>query len=87
MGRNEIMATHSITNLQTGEVTEVPFTDEEEAARTIAYNEGIKLSIISGIETLEAAITPRRMREAILGVDGGWLAAQEVLIAAERAKL
>jgi|TARA_R110000823_G_scaffold59668_1_gene143129 hypothetical protein len=39
------------------------------------------------IEVLEKAISPRRIREAILGTDGGWLAAQEALIATERAKL
>jgi hypothetical protein len=32
-------------------------------------------------------VTPRRMREAVLGTDGGWLATQDALIAAERAKL
>jgi len=39
------------------------------------------------IERLERQITPRRMREAVLGTDGGWLANQEALIAAERGKL
>jgi hypothetical protein len=39
------------------------------------------------IEVLEKAISPRRIREAILGTDGGWLSAQEALIAIERAKL
>ena len=39
------------------------------------------------IAALEASITPRRIREAILGTDGGWLANQEALIAAERSKL
>tara|TARA_R110000803_G_scaffold438_1_gene1465 strand:+ start:349 stop:651 length:303 start_codon:yes stop_codon:yes gene_type:complete len=39
------------------------------------------------IERLEAEVTPRHFREAILGTDGGWLAAQDALIAAERAKL
>ena len=29
------------------------------------------------LEALEAMITPRRLREAILGVDGGWLANME----------
>ena len=39
------------------------------------------------IADLEAQITSRRVREAILGADGGWLSNQEGLIAAERAKL
>jgi hypothetical protein len=39
------------------------------------------------IIALEAIVTPRRIREAILGTDGGWLANQEALIAAERSKL
>lgn len=29
--------------------------------------------ILSQIATLEASITPRRVREAVLGVDNGWL--------------
>lgn len=39
------------------------------------------------IRRLEGEVTQRRMREAALGTDGGWLANQESLIAAERAKL
>ena len=39
------------------------------------------------IAELEAQVTPRRMREAVLGTDGGWLAAQDAAIAALRAKL
>ena len=40
------------------------------------------------ITRLEAEITPRRLREAVLTQAGAdWLAAQEALIAAERAKL
>lgn len=29
--------------------------------------------ILAQIANLEASITPRRMRESVLGVDGGWL--------------
>ena len=36
------------------------------------------------INTIEAEITPRRIREAILGTDNGWLAAKEAEIAAKR---
>ena len=45
-------------------------------------------AILKEIARLEAeAAQPRRIREAILGTDNGWLAAQEALIATERAKL
>lgn len=44
-------------------------------------------AILTEITHLEAQITPRRIREAVLGTDNGWLAAQEVLIETERAKL
>lgn len=39
------------------------------------------------ITRLELQVTQRRIREATLGTDGGWLANQEALIAAERSKL
>jgi hypothetical protein len=42
---------------------------------------------LAAINNLEKAVTPRRFREAVLGTDGGWLADQEALIAAERLKL
>ena len=42
---------------------------------------------IKKIAELEAQLTPRRIREAILGTDGGWLSAKEAEITAERAKL
>ena len=46
-------------------------------------------AILAEIERLEREITPRRLREAMLGVESpsGWLANQESLIAAERSKL
>lgn len=43
--------------------------------------------ILSQIATLEASITQRRQREAILGTDNGWLAGIEAQIAALRAQL
>lgn len=43
--------------------------------------------IFEEIARLESEVTPRRIREAVLGTDGGWLANQEALIAAERSKL
>ena len=39
------------------------------------------------IRAIEATITPRRMREAILGTDNGWLAAREAEIAVLRGQL
>jgi hypothetical protein len=39
------------------------------------------------IAEIEAGITSRRMREAVLGQDDGWLAAQNAEIAALRAQL
>ena len=39
------------------------------------------------IKGLEKQITSRRLRDAILGKDGGWLAKQDMRIEAERAKL
>ena len=39
------------------------------------------------IIALESEITPRRQREAILGVDNGWLANQDAAIADLRKKL
>jgi hypothetical protein len=42
--------------------------------------------LISEILKLEQTITPRRLREAILGVDNGWLQKTEKQIAALRSK-
>lgn len=39
------------------------------------------------IADLEATVTPRRIREAVLGTDGGWLAALNAQIVTLRAKL
>lgn len=44
-------------------------------------------AVLDQINLLESAITIRRLREGALGIDGGWLAGQETLIAAEREKL
>lgn len=38
-------------------------------------------NILTEIAEIESTITNRRQREAILGVDNGWLAAQDVKIA------
>jgi len=39
------------------------------------------------IADLEAQVTDRRMREAVLGTDGGWLKEQDAKISALRAQL
>jgi hypothetical protein len=60
----------------------------EIAAREAAWEAGaVVRAVLAEITRLESQITPRRMREALLGADGGWLEAQEALIAIERAKL
>lgn len=40
--------------------------------------------IIRQITGLEATVTPRRIREAVLGIDNGWLAALNTQVAALR---
>lgn len=46
-----------------------------------------KNAIIQKIVLLEMEVTPRRIREAILGTDSDWLKNKETEIATERAKL
>lgn len=69
----------------------VPFTEEEElqwAAQVLKYeNEQPRILIKSEIAILEATITPRRVREAILGMDNGWLTDMDSMIQALRAQL
>lgn len=69
----------------------IDLTPEEEAQREanyIADQAQIESKrVLNEILALEASITPRRTREAILGIDNGWLAAQDAAIAALRAKL
>lgn len=70
---------------------DIPFTaaEEDEAdAREAAYlADAPRRAALEAIAILEASITPRRLREAVLGVDNGWLAGVENQIALERAKL
>ena len=62
--------------------------DEIAAREAVWQAESVKRNALAKILRLEAeAAQPRRIREAILGTDNGWLAAQEALIATERAKL
>lgn len=69
----------------------IPFTLEEELeweAQKLAFNqEKPKLTIKYNIAALEATITPRRTREAILGADNGWLADIELQIQELRGQL
>lgn len=46
-----------------------------------------RLTLLAQIAALEATQTPRRIRNAVAGTDGGWLASLETQIAALRAKL
>lgn len=43
--------------------------------------------VLAEIQTLEASITQRRLREALLGVDNGWLAGIDAQIVVLRASL
>lgn len=43
--------------------------------------------LLSQIQTLEANVTDRRVREAVLGIDNGWLKNLDDQIAALRAQL
>jgi len=63
------------------EIQEAVQKDIEEAERIP------KNKIKDKIKDLENEITIRRLREAILGIDNGWLANQESLIITERNKL
>ena len=69
----------------------IPFTAEEETAADIvdAAHLADKPSrdAQQSIATLEASISNRRMREAALGTDGGWLAATDAEIATLRGQL
>lgn len=69
----------------------IPFTEEEEiewtAQQTLFLQEQPKILIKSKISTLEASITPRRQREAILGIDTTWLADIELQISELRGQL
>jgi len=60
---------------------------EQLAQAQLQKSEDEKAKIKSDIAALEASVTPRRQREAILAIDTTWLAAQETAIAALRAQL
>lgn len=69
----------------------IPFTVDEEAewnAQELAnLHQASKDLIKQQIAQLENLISPRRTREAILGIDTVWLEEQEAAIAALRAQL
>jgi hypothetical protein len=49
-------------------------TDEQIATSFASYRDAVAaLAKREQILNLESQITPRRLREAVLGVDGGWL--------------
>lgn len=70
---------------------ERPLTDEEnaeaDAADAVWEAGAAKRAAIDQIKALEQTVTERRIREAILGTDGGWLANTNSQIAALRAQL
>lgn len=69
------------------EYGEQPMTSEEIAERNLEEAEHAsrkaEVTALEKIARLEEKITPRRLREAILG-DGGWLAEIDAKIASER---
>lgn len=80
---------HSGYEAQTGEVlfddqpTEEQLNDAFSDYSDIQKAQKIRKQIV----LLEARMTPRRMREAVLGTDGGWLTNLEKQIASLRAEL
>ncbi len=60
---------------------------QEQIKKTEWESKSIRRSGLAEISRLEGLQTPRRIREAILNNDNGWLAALELLIEAERDKL
>lgn len=76
----------TIIDALTGEATEVTMTAEEVAKLQAAHAISPEQAIRKEIRALEAEITARRLREAVLG-DSGWLSAQEAKINALRGKL
>ena len=65
----------------------------DESAKTVTFDASasntaqVKAETLAKIYSLEAEVTPRRIREAILGTDSDWLKNKEAEIATERSKL
>lgn len=66
-------------NVNDGKLTEMPDAP--------AATEHPNAAVYREISAIEATITPRRLREAVVGTDGGWLADADARIAALRSKL
>lgn len=73
------------------ECQHIEMTADEQTARQAEINAWVagqqRRDILSQIATLEAQQTDRRIREAVAGTDGGWLANLNTQIAALRAQL
>lgn len=57
----------------------------EKTAKELAQEHRQK--VLAKINMLESAITPRRLRESVLGIDKGWLKKRNTFIEKERRKL
>jgi len=82
-GKNGALPIMLDTTLDAATFTEMTEREVEYIAKA---PERATQAIIKNINNLEMQITPRRLREAVLG-DGEWLLNQEILIEVERAKL
>jgi hypothetical protein len=80
-----------MTNYHATSEGNIPFTEEEEiewaTEKAKFVQEQPKILVKAKIAALEAAITPRRQREAILSIDNGWLADVELQIGQLRQQL
>ena len=74
-------------NVVTGEETETTYTASEIAAHEAAQAQEIADAPLRAIASLEATLTPRRLREHALGTGGTFVADVDAAIALERAKL
>lgn len=80
----------TVLNLETGVVETIELDADElaQAAADKAASEAAapRLAVLAQIRELEASVTPRRLREAVLG-DNGWLNGVNAQIAALRSSL
>ena len=76
-----------IVDLATNETRVVPLTDDEIALKETQAVEFQKQVIRERIATLEASITPRRIREHLLGTGGTFIQDVEARIADLRTQL
>ena len=80
-----------MTRFHATEKGNIPFTNKEEqewdAKEQIFNQERPKILIKANIAALEASVTPRRQREAILAIDTTWLADVELQIGQFRQQL